>query len=103
MFHLSDNTGLTKVPVTPHGDSGSLTRFQRFYIHVSKKSSLWLVGFGTYFPPFRSSGLWGPSEGSSDSCLCLSVATGGPRGGHQSAQHGPILSLPPQRFILICA
>lgn len=74
--HLSDNAGLAKVSVPPYGDSRSLTRFQGFYIQRGKKSSLWLVGFGTYFPPFPSTGLWVPSE--STVTLPLSAPQGGP-------------------------
>lgn len=65
VFHLSDNTGLTKVPVTPDGDSGSLTRFQRFHMQSSKKSSLWLVGLIPIFL-FSTLGGGGPGQRSQD-------------------------------------
>lgn len=116
-FHLSDNAGLTEVPVAPYGDSGSLTRFQRFCTQSSKKSSLWLVGFGTYFPSSRSPRLWVPSEGPSDSpllpgppCSCCSPRSAPPaptpptpQRHHQNTQHWPgSVPYTPGPFILSC-
>lgn len=103
MFHLSDNTGLTKVPVIPHGDPGSWTRSQGFYIHSGKKSSLWLVGL-VPLPSFPQLRAGVPSEG--PATLLLSVpqrshfrVRGAPPPGHrQNARCGPILSLSAAAF-----